>query len=431
MKNSKKLLSIVLALVMIIGVAVIAPVTALAKNVVLDNVYVYSNYPIIGQNATFQCQTGTQYFIDFKRWIDVTDKEYMISLTSNDKFEEGKKYILEFDLIASAWTEFAVDEKEQTAVNVYINGCDTKVIACDGYSAKDKVNVKLLVTNPWDSYRLIPSIEAADFVEPVAGEHYSDTLTVPDDVILDELDWFIETDSRWMENEDVFEYGKEYSALAFIQARDGYKFDVLDGLPNVYVAFNGKQVDEVTGGSTWRPDDGLCAKIRFKVQKDISDWNVTGVDDFTYKGKALKHVNIIITSPSGECAEFTAKYKNNVNAGTATVILTGKGIYKGKIVKTFKINKAQNPAKVTFKKKVSAKANKKTTIKKAVVVKKAQGKVTYKTNNKKVKVSKGKLIVSKGLKKGKTIKVKITVNIKGNKNYKSRKIGQTIKIKVK
>lgn len=57
--------------------------------------------------------------------------------------------------------------------------------------------------------------------------------------------------------------------------------------------------------------------------------------------------------------------------------------------------------------------------------------MTYKTNNKKVKVKNGKLIIAKGLKKGKKIKVKITVNTEGNGNYKSKKVVKTIKIIVK
>ena len=54
--------------------------------------------------------------------------------------------------------------------------------------------------------------------------------------------------------------------------------------------------------------------------------------------------------------------------------------------------------KVTFKKSVTANSKKNTTIKGVVTVKKAQGKVTYKTNNKKVTCSAGKLVVKKGLK---------------------------------
>ncbi len=162
----------------------------------------------------------------------------------------------------------------------------------------------------------------------------------------------------------------------------------------------------------------------------IRDWKVTGIKNLTYTGKPLKQSNIIV-SKDGEYAVFTANYKNNVNVGTATVIITGKGGYYGTITKTFKINKAKNPMTVGYKKSVTAYSKKKTTIKKALTVKKAKGKVTYKTNNKKVTVKNGKMTVAKGLKKGKTYKVKITVKAAGNKNYKSLNKSVTVKIKTK
>lgn len=166
------------------------------------------------------------------------------------------------------------------------------------------------------------------------------------------------------------------------------------------------------------------------LKTNISNWNVSGIKSMTFTGKVLKQDNILV-SKDGEYADFSVKYKNNVNVGAATVTITGTGEYIGTIVKTFKITKAENTVKVTAKRTVKSKAKKKTTIKKAITVKNAQGKVTYKTNNKKVKVKNGKLIVAKGFKKGKTIKVKVTITAKGNRNYKMKKIVKTIRIRVK
>lgn len=163
---------------------------------------------------------------------------------------------------------------------------------------------------------------------------------------------------------------------------------------------------------------------------DISKWNVSGIKNMTYTGKALTLSGIVV-SKDGKIADVEQAYKNNKNAGTATLTITGTGYFKGKIVKTFKINKAANTVKVTAKKSVTANAKKKTTIKKAVTVKNEKGKVTYSTNNKKVTVKKGAMTIAKGLKKGKTIKVKVTVTAKGNGNYKSKKVEKTVSIKVK
>ena len=163
---------------------------------------------------------------------------------------------------------------------------------------------------------------------------------------------------------------------------------------------------------------------------DISNWYVSGIEDMTYTGKFLEQKNIFVFN-NGAFADVIITYGNNKNAGTAAIMIKGTGEFTGSILKTFKISKASNPVTVTAKKKITAKAKKKTTVKKAVTVKNAQGKVTYKTNNKKVKVKNGKITVIKGLKKGKTVKVKITVNVNGNDNYHSKKIVKTIKIKVK
>jgi cobalamin biosynthesis Co2+ chelatase CbiK len=80
-------------------------------------------------------------------------------------------------------------------------------------------------------------------------------------------------------------------------------------------------------------------------------------------------------------------------------------------------------------------SRKKTTFKKskAFSVRKAVGKVTFKkkSGSKKVTVSKaGKVTVKKGLKKGKTYKIKVKVTAAGNNMYKSKTVTVTLKVKV-
>ena len=114
--------------------------------------------------------------------------------------------------------------------------------------------------------------------------------------------------------------------------------------------------------------------------------------------------------------------------GTAKITVAYSGLKKTVAIK---VVKAANPMKVTAKKTVTANSKKNTTFKGVVTIKKAQGKVTYSTNNKKVTVKSGTLVVKKGLKKGSTVTVKITVNAKGNANYKAGKKVVSVKIKVK
>jgi hypothetical protein len=169
--------------------------------------------------------------------------------------------------------------------------------------------------------------------------------------------------------------------------------------------------------------------------KDISSCTVSGIVARTYNGKAQTQDVTIKdgTSVLKAGTDYTVSYKNNTDAGTANLTITGKGNYKGTITKTFVINKAANTMTVKAKK-ITAKANKKTSFKKSKVfkIKKAKGKVTFKKTkgSNKITISKkGKLTVKKGLKKGKTYTVKVKVTAAGSKNYKSK--SKTVKIKVK
>lgn len=183
------------------------------------------------------------------------------------------------------------------------------------------------------------------------------------------------------------------------------------------------------------PEDPIPSEINpvEDVKKDITACTVGGIKNKTYNGKAQTQSVVVKDGETKliQDTDYTVSYKNNKNAGTATVTITGIGAYEKSITKTYKIAKAKNPMTVKAKKAVKAKAKKKTTIKRVVTVKKARGSVKYKTNNKRITVKSGKLIVKKGLKKNKTYSLKITVSAKGNANYKSARKTVTIKVKVK
>lgn len=178
------------------------------------------------------------------------------------------------------------------------------------------------------------------------------------------------------------------------------------------------------------------------AQKNITDCTVSGITAKTYNGKAQTQ-NITVKDAATtlkEGTDYTVSYKNNQNAGTATMTITGKGNYKGTITKTFLIDKADNTMTVKVKK-IKVKPNKNTSFKRTKVfkLKTAKGKVTFmkikgkkKKDNKKITISeKGKLTVKKGLKKGKTYTVKVKVTASGNENYKEKSTIVNLKIKVK
>ena len=190
---------------------------------------------------------------------------------------------------------------------------------------------------------------------------------------------------------------------------------------------------------------------------------------FEYTGKAVTP-KVTVTNYDGELPSdyYDVEYKDNVNPGTAKVIVTLKGkYYEGSKELTFEIKKADSgkdegkdsgkdeskeksantlnakPKTATVKyNKLKKKTQKLAATKVIKFVNKGQGKLSYKLvsakkgkkNFKKyIKVNSktGKVTVKKGLKKG-IYKVKIKVKAAGNAKYKASSWKTlTFKIKVK
>ena len=84
----------------------------------------------------------------------------------------------------------------------------------------------------------------------------------------------------------------------------------------------------------------------------ISGAEIEAIPAQTYSGKALTPD---VTVKLGEetlikDTDYTVSYKNNTNAGTATVTVTGKGNYGGTVTATFKINAKKITPKITLSK---------------------------------------------------------------------------------
>ena len=78
------------------------------------------------------------------------------------------------------------------------------------------------------------------------------------------------------------------------------------------------------------------------VRKSIGSYTVETIPDQTYTGTALTPA---VTVKKGDVTltkgtDYTVSYENNVNAGTATVVITGAGEYGGTLRQDFTINKA-------------------------------------------------------------------------------------------
>ena len=174
---------------------------------------------------------------------------------------------------------------------------------------------------------------------------------------------------------------------------------------------------------------------------DLADAKISGVTQKTYTGRAQTQSPVV--KLDGTVLEYgtdyTLSYSNNVNAGTATMTVTGMGDYKGSQNVSFKINKAGNGLSVagkTYKikrSKVKKKA-KKVAVSSVMTVKRANGVVRYAkvSGSKKLSInaSTGAVTIKKKTKKG-TYKMIVNVTAAGDANHSAVTRRVTIKVKVK
>lgn len=170
------------------------------------------------------------------------------------------------------------------------------------------------------------------------------------------------------------------------------------------------------------------ASTTFTINRaNISSASVTlSKTSLPYTGKARKPVpkaklgGRVLSSKS----DYAVSYKNNVNAGTAKITLTGKGNYTGSKTVAFKVKAAPNSAK-------AAKTGVKKTLKYSSVKKaatyialpkvtakfgKAKWKVASKDKKKVLSLSGSKVKVKKGAKKG-TYTIKLKAQVAKTRNY--------------
>ena len=145
---------------------------------------------------------------------------------------------------------------------------------------------------------------------------------------------------------------------------------------------------------------------------------------YTYNGSARKPA-VTVTYQGKELAaetDYNVAYSKNVNAGTASVTVTGINGYTGNKVLTFKINKANPTLKFASTAITKNDLDKPFTNK---LSKKTDGTVTYKSSNTKVATVNSKTgeVTIKGV--GTTT---ITAAAAAGKNYKAKSISYTLKV---
>lgn len=179
----------------------------------------------------------------------------------------------------------------------------------------------------------------------------------------------------------------------------------------------------------------ICSMSVFAADSPTKQTLTTSLKkaEFTYNGKkqAPKASQVVVKVNGKKLAakNYKVTVKKGKNAGKYTVtVKVVKGSHKGlKQTATYTIKKATQKVKVS-KSTISVKASKvaKKSYSQKIKVTKKAGKVTYTTSDSAVSVKKGKIVVAKGAKKG---TYKVTVKVKGAKNYKDAKKVITVKVK--
>ena len=172
---------------------------------------------------------------------------------------------------------------------------------------------------------------------------------------------------------------------------------------------------------------------------DISKVKITlSATSCFYNGTARKPAVVIPGLVNG--ADFTVAYKNNLNVGTATVTVTGKGKYTGKATTTFIINPAKKGTVLksgNFKYKVTKAGTVKTPGTVAVIgaTKKSLAKIEIKNvvnlGGVKYKISSIGQNAFKGFTKTKTLIIGANVTVVGANSFRNCKNLTNITIKSK
>ena len=183
-----------------------------------------------------------------------------------------------------------------------------------------------------------------------------------------------------------------------------------------------KAVAKITGKGSYK--DSISKTFTIKKRALTNNVNITLKNtSLSYAGKAktpgfsiyLPATNNIGSISLVKNTDYTYKYENNVEPGTGKLIVTGKGNFTGSAVRTFKINKLNQPATLKQTKITSTYNKLGTKVKLAVQGRKENAKITYSSSNTKVAVVKDGVVTIKG-----TGSATIKVSLAATKHYKAK-----------
>ena len=164
------------------------------------------------------------------------------------------------------------------------------------------------------------------------------------------------------------------------------------------------------------------ASVTIEVQAiSINKATVEDLQEKTWTGKAQTQNPKVKVNGNllNSCSDYKISYKNNVNVGTATIIITGKGYFGGSVTRTFKIKKAAQS--LTTNSTTSSIAVGKSA---TVSITGNKGTKSYRSSNAKIA-----MVNSKGVVTAKKVgTVKITATSAATANYNAASKTVTIKV---
>ena len=269
-----------------------------------------------------------------------------------------------------------------------------------------------------------PDQEKADTNEKIEDDFGAD------DVEITELDPTISNEQEETKAGDSVTFSRliPHSRYLFVMVRDEDADDLLEASNLLYI---GQKTADESGTVSFRymlkeSFGSPVSKIFGKQLKDIKNMTITlAKTKYVYDGTSKKPS---VTVKDGtkllrNGQDYTVTYSKNVDVGTATVTVTGKGDYTGTSAVKFVIVKANNTIKASNIIKDTSKKTQTVKIKASV---KYKAKLTYSSNSKSVKVdSSGKVTIAKNF----TGKAVITITSAATSKYNKSVVKITVTVR--
>ena len=287
---------------------------------------------------------------------------------------------------------------------------NSSVISVALASDKDEANV-LLYANEYHKNQIFNFEYLGNGYYKISAEHSNKSLDVyngesKNGTNVQQYSWKNSDNQKWVVRD----------------AGDGY-FYIISKATGLYLdVYGGEAYNDANIAIYWG-HGGISEKWRLiSAKKEISECSVQLAEDkFVYDGKektpdvAVKDGDTVLTKDT----DYTITYKNNLNAGKATITITGTGKYTGETTKEFEIAKAAQELKVS-----PAEINI-SVGESAQIEASGQGQISYKSDaEEKVTVSNTGKVTGK-----QAGKATITITAAGNENYNSASKTLTVNVK--